>query len=429
MKRSILYLQYTSPANYPPLEHSGLILLKAGWTVNYFGICSEGASNKLTFPEPLAKCVSLWKHQRPGIKQKLHFAAFTLSAWWRALWQRPAWVYCSDPMTCPAAWLIGHFTQCKVLYHEHDSPDTGQKLKPEILKSGNNVSVSEFQDVSVSKNNFSFQLSKFQLFLLWCRKRVGQKADLVVLPNEKRLELFVQTTGRQKKSLCVYNCPRKDEVGKSKAEIENREAEIGHRKSQIGNGEAGGLHMAFHGSINSERLPFAVLEAMSRFPGQMHLSVVGYETVGIKGYMVEFLKTAERLGLGEAVEYIGALPTRNELLQQASHCDVGLAFMPIRSRDVNMSNMAGASNKPFDYLACGLALLVSGLPEWEEMYVRPGYGLACNPGDPEALVTQFRWFLEHPEETRQMGNRGRERILQEWNYETQFAGVQTIMES
>jgi hypothetical protein len=84
--------------------------------------------------------------------------------------------------------------------------------------------------------------------------------------------------------------------------------------------------LAFHGSINRERLPPAMLEAMSRFPGRTHLSVTGYETVGIKGYMADFLQTAERLGLGNAVEFVGALPTRHDIFEQASECDIGLAF-------------------------------------------------------------------------------------------------------
>ena len=85
--------------------------------------------------------------------------------------------------------------------------------------------------------------------------------------------------------------------------------------------------------------------------------------------------------------------------------------------------MTGASNKPFDYLACGVPLLVSDLPEWRETFVAPGYALACNTDDPHSIAEALRWFVEHPEETRQMGERGRERILNEWNYENQFQNV------
>jgi glycosyltransferase involved in cell wall biosynthesis len=130
--------------------------------------------------------------------------------------------------------------------------------------------------------------------------------------------------------------------------------------------------------------------------------------------------------LGKAVEFIGALP-RHDILEPASRCNVGLAFMPLQSGDVNMDNMTGASNKPFDYLACGLSLLVSARPDWEEMYVVPGYGLSCNPNDADSIAAQLRWFLEHPAETREMGGRGRQRILKEWNYESQFAPVLYIL--
>ncbi len=76
----------------------------------------------------------------------------------------------------------------------------------------------------------------------------------------------------------------------------------------------------------------------------------------------------------------------------------------------------------------GLALLVSHQPEWVETFVRPGYGLSCDPEDPESIRRALEWFLEHREETRRMGERGRQRILSEWNYENQFSPVVEAME-
>ena len=35
--RRILYVQYTNPAAYPPLEHSSTILANAGWQVLFLG--------------------------------------------------------------------------------------------------------------------------------------------------------------------------------------------------------------------------------------------------------------------------------------------------------------------------------------------------------------------------------------------------------
>jgi glycosyltransferase involved in cell wall biosynthesis len=82
-----------------------------------------------------------------------------------------------------------------------------------------------------------------------------------------------------------------------------------------------------------------------------------------------------------------------------------------------------SSNKPFDYLACGVVPLVSDLPAWRETYVESGYGLACDPADPASIAEAVGGLLAHPARMREMGERGRQRIVEEWNYERQFAPV------
>src|ERR1041385_5473127 len=37
VRTRILYLQYTNPAGYPPLQHSSRILADAGWSVLFLG--------------------------------------------------------------------------------------------------------------------------------------------------------------------------------------------------------------------------------------------------------------------------------------------------------------------------------------------------------------------------------------------------------
>ncbi|NEQ86890.1 MAG: glycosyltransferase family 4 protein [Moorea sp. SIO2I5] len=128
---------------------------------------------------------------------------------------------------------------------------------------------------------------------------------------------------------------------------------------------------------------------------------------------------AEQLNISDRIKYLGTVPTRAELLEKCHSSDVGLSLFPAKS----LQPMPGASNKPFDYLACALPLLVSDLPDWKEMYVEPGYGLAANPEDPESIARALRWYLEHPKEMREMGENGRKRILEEWNYEKQFEAV------
>ena len=97
--------------------------------------------------------------------------------------------------------------------------------------------------------------------------------------------------------------------------------------------------------------------------------------------------------------------------------------MPKETRDPNLKFMAGASVKLFDYLACGLAVLVSDNPDHERLFVANGVARSCDPRLPESIASNLLWFLEHAEETRQMGERGRRRVQEDWNYERQFQPV------
>jgi glycosyltransferase involved in cell wall biosynthesis len=112
-----------------------------------------------------------------------------------------------------------------------------------------------------------------------------------------------------------------------------------------------------------------------------------------------------------------------QLLVTSREADVGLVLMPVASEDESLQWMPGASNKPFDYLASGLALLVSDQAGWRNVFVEPGYGVACEAHDPHSVASALRWFVDHPTEMRLMGERGRQRVVAEWNYETQFARV------
>ena len=106
---------------------------------------------------------------------------------------------------------------------------------------------------------------------------------------------------------------------------------------------------------------------------------------------------------------------------------MGLALLPRDGHDLTDETMVGASNKPFDYMASGLALLVSDLPRWRATFVESGYGLACDSNDHKSIAAALLWFDEHREAMARMGERGRHRVLDEWNYEVQFAPLMATL--
>jgi glycosyltransferase involved in cell wall biosynthesis len=212
--------------------------------------------------------------------------------------------------------------------------------------------------------------------------------------------------------LTVWNCPSRDDVIAAPA-----------RRDRAG------LRVLFHGSIGPGRVPLALIDALARLPASVTLTIAGYETVGHQGYLDAIRSRARALNLGERVSYAGVLPTRRDLMAHCAGFDVGVSLMPMDSADLNEQTMVGASNKPFDYLACGLPVLVSDLPDWRATYADPGYGLACDPTSEESIAAALGWWLAHPAERAAMGERGRARIAADWNYETRFAPVLARMDA
>ncbi|AFZ27927.1 glycosyltransferase [Cylindrospermum stagnale PCC 7417] len=370
--QKILYVQYTNPGGYPPLEHSSRILAQEGWDVVFLGTGAYGASD-LCFPPHSNINVQLMPFCPAGWRQKLHYLQFCL--WvliWTLRWQ-PRCIYASDLLSCPVAVVLSFLPNVSVIYHEHDSP--------------NNTSE-----------------SFFIRFCLTTRKWLALRAKICILPNQKRVEQFSLDTGTHHQIFCVWNCP---------TQVEATTKPLSPQRD--------GLQILYHGSIVPSRLPAEVLKALVMFP-TIKLRVIGYDTVGYQSYTQQLREIADQLGVANQVEFIAAMP-RYELLKWCHDCDIGLAFMPLNGDDINQQSMVGASNKPFDYLACGLPLLVSNLPDWKQMYVEPGYGLACDPDDTESIAASLKWYLDHPVKMREMGDIGRQRILDEWNYEMQFAPV------
>jgi len=383
MIRRILYVQFGDPAAYPPIEHSSGILADRGWEVLLLSTDAFTVDRiKLSeHPNFEIKKLSL---ANSGGRLNVHYIYFALWCIYLTLRWRPAWIYASDPFSTPAVWLVRCLKAVRLVYHEHDSPN-----------------------VDAAGSWFARAVSA-------CRKRIAKTAELCIIPQQERLKVFVNSTGRQKPTLCVWNCPRLEEI-----------PAFNDRQNQE---QSDRLALYYHGSINGERLPRELILAAIRFKGAVRLRIGGYEVPGSVGH-IDALKTlAAEGGAPGIVEYLGVTPLREDLLRDAVTADIGLSLMPIGSKDINLQHMAGASNKAFDCMACGLPLLVSDIPEWVSTFVEPGFGRACDPANIDSIELQLRCYLENPEMRRKMARRCVDKIEQSWNYEAMFAGALAIIE-
>jgi glycosyltransferase involved in cell wall biosynthesis len=305
------------------------------------------------------------------VMSKLAYASYTAAAAGLALRLRPNVVYASDPLGAGPGLLAALIAGAALVYHEHDSPSP-RMLRPVLARS---------------------------------RAAAARASRLIIFPNEERARVAQSELRFPNDRLhIVWNVPRRTELVAPAA-------------------TAGPpLILYYHGSITPERLPETVALAVRRMAGRVRLRIAGYEAPSARGYVRHLIGSGTCASADAPVEYLGMI-RRADLLAEAARAHVGLALMPFNSDDLNMNHMAGASNKPFDYMAAGLALLVSDLPDWTRMFVEPGYARAANPTSADSIFAALEWFVNHAQERREMAARSQAMIEAAWNYETMFAPI------
>lgn len=393
----ILYIQYTNPAGYPPLQHSSRLLARAGWDVLFLGTAATGTAALEMPPHPR---VTVRRRSAPpaGLRQKLHFVSFTRWCLLSALRFRPCWLYASDPLSCPIALLLSHLPGIKVIYHEHDSP-------------------------AAAADRFAFRHA-----VLPARRRLAHRAAACVLPNAARALQFQNETATHRPIFAVWNCPSRDEAYTGPSDPAGQESHAEPCDDPC----PPALRLAqpilhYHGNISPDLVPLSIIAALALVP-RLRLRVIGYTTAGHHAYPALLERTARAAGVWDRLDLTGPLP-RDKTLAAARSATIGLALTPLAAagRNPNFASMAGASNKAFEYLACGLPLLVSNLADWRELFVARGYAVAVPPDDPARIAGALRWLLDNPDHARRLGQRGRQIIRAEWNYETQFRPVLDLL--
>jgi glycosyltransferase involved in cell wall biosynthesis len=369
--RRVLFVQATEPAGYPPLIHASSLMAEAGWNVTLLSAPIEGKRLELTrHPRIALRAVPA----RPShVMSKPAYARYVAAAARLALSLRPDVVYASDPLGAGPGLLAARLARARLVYHEHDSPAPAS-LRPLVARA---------------------------------RAAAARRAELVIFPNEARARIAQAELGFSTDCLqIVWNMPRRAEL-----------------PAALDNQPETPLVIYYHGSITPDRLPLGVVEAVRRLCGLACLRIAGYEAPGAVGYVQRLLELGGSNNSTGIVHYSGQVPGRADLVAMATRAHVGLALIPSRGNDVNFRHMTGASNKPFDYMAAGLALLVWDRPDWYDMFVVPGYARACDPTHPASIANALAWFLDHPAERQAMGSSGRARIEAEWNYDSAFEPV------
>jgi glycosyltransferase involved in cell wall biosynthesis len=77
--------------------------------------------------------------------------------------------------------------------------------------------------------------------------------------------------------------------------------------------------------------------------------------------------------------------------------------------------------KMFEYMAAGIPVIASDFPLWREIVLSNQCGLCVDPMDPAAIAAAIEYVAQHPDEARQMGEKGRRAVNERYNWPVEEA--------
>jgi glycosyltransferase involved in cell wall biosynthesis len=365
----ILYVQYANPGGFPAAMRAGRLWRAAGHEVRYLGV-AFGAGDPLAVAGDLADSCD-WVPFGRLTPVRFAARAIALVREWK-----PDWLYIADATAALTCTPLRALHRGGIVYHEHDSPDRGTSLRTRM----------EWK----------------------ARNAMARRAAAAVLPNSDRAALLAAEAGLPDAPITAWNTPCRDEVGPPRAATGN-----------------GPVRVVYAGSINIQRVPLALIDALAAVPN-IELTLIGYETVSSRGHNDRLRAHAAERGCAERLKIRDAMPYHDLLLALRDY-DATFAALPQDASDVNLRHMAGASNKTFDAIGQGQALIVGPGPDWHQMFVEPGFAVACDPIDAASIAEAFRRLGADRDVVRAMGESARQRMLADWAYEEQFRPVMQRM--
>jgi len=125
----------------------------------------------------------------------------------------------------------------------------------------------------------------------------------------------------------------------------------------------------------------------------------------------KFRYECENLKGWNNTKYLGFI-SLNEVFQYMKIADIGLCLLhPIKNY------ITGLPVKAFEYMACSMPIIMSDFYYWQEIFGK--CALFAKPYDPKDIADNIIYLLNHSNETRRLGDRGRELIEEKYSWEVE----------
>ncbi|MEH2163378.1 MAG: glycosyltransferase [Nostoc sp.] len=379
-KKSIGILIYANPDHYPPTINAIHLLAE------YFDVVLISRNQNLPFWEypanvivhRLGKYTSVREREQQSAGNKIwEYINFVEQA--RLLLKDVSLIYAYDAFGYVAAYL-SHLMQTRsiiLIYHNHDL------------------------------NEQLFPLSSLSGWVQRVERKCVHKANLVVFPSDERAFLFKKLTNFNGKLLIVPNFPRKTYF----KENPNFKNIISERLKK--------LTILLQGAISIKNSLLELIDSLTYLDNSIELKLIGPLQEEEKHLMKDL---AIRNKVADRVKYFLPVPY-NELPLHTWAASIGVCLY--KKTDINHQTMGTASNKIYEYAACGLPVIVSDQPDYRENLGGEIWVRFADPDNPESIASAVKDILNNLEKYEEMCLAARQAFEEKYNYESAFSSLLT----
>ncbi|WP_234999211.1 glycosyltransferase family 4 protein [Ruegeria sp. AU67] len=233
--------------------------------------------------------------------------------------------------------------------------------------------------------------------MLFLERQTFRAADVSIATNESFREIAIRRGGMDPENVFVV---------RSAPKIEKFRLGLGDSKVRT---KAKTL-MGYVGVIGQQEGMDLLVAAADHLIRNLGYQDVHFMIVGFGPHLPEVQRDVAERGLDKYFTFTGAL-YGNDLLRVLNSTDIGVSPDP-----KNAMNDISTMNKVMEYMTLEKPLVQFDLKEGLASAGEASRYARAN--DPNDFATQIAWLIDHPDDGKEMGRKGRQRVLNElsWNH-------------
>ena len=242
-------------------------------------------------------------------------------------------------------------------------------------------------------------------------RRSVHKCRLVITPSKTRAKAVQRLYGICYRPFVVYNSPRKAPLTRSS--YIRRRYNLSERHTVV----------LYQGAISPARSICEIIRSMRFLPEDCVLVIGGFYAAGFEPVVrscIADCRLQKRVFLAGETSLEG-------VAEWVGSADVGIALHKLI--DYSTRNLGVASNKIFEYISGGAAILASAQEEASQVIEGGGAGICVDANNESAIQEALTRIVESPQRLRTMQINSRRLFEREYYFEKHFGVVLKVVRS